>query len=69
MVVFNKYDYYTNLFCNYGPYIRNGEYYRLITSMFVHGDIFHLGFNMYALYVIGKQVESYFGKFKYCGYY
>ena len=65
MVVFNKYDYYTNLFCNYGPYIRNGEYYRLITSMFVHGDIFHLGFNMYALYVIGKQVESYFGKFKY----
>lgn len=65
MIISNKYDYYADLLCNYGPYIRDGEYYRLITSMFVHGDILHLGFNMYALYIIGKQVESYLGKYKF----
>lgn len=41
------------------------EYYRLITSAFTHYDIFHLLFNMYALYVIGAQIESFFGKTKY----
>lgn len=65
MVLSGKYDFLSNLLCNYGPYIRNGEYYRLISSMFVHGDILHIGFNMYALYVIGRQVESYMGRFKY----
>ena len=45
--------------------IRDGEYYRLITSMFVHGGIIHLLCNMYCLYVIGPQVESFFGHAKY----
>lgn len=43
----------------------NGEYYRIITAAFTHYDIFHLLFNMYALYVIGSQIESFFGKKKY----
>ena len=43
----------------------NGEYYRLITSAFLHGGIFHIAFNMYALYIIGPQLESFLGKFKY----
>lgn len=38
--------------------------YRLITSMFLHADIFHIFFNMYALYVTGTQVERYYGKKK-----
>lgn len=42
-----------------------GEYYRLILSMFLHIGIFHLIFNMYALYVVGSQIESYFGKWKF----
>ena len=33
--------------------------------MFLHADITHLLFNMYALYVIGSQIESFFNKFKY----
>lgn len=41
------------------------EYYRMITSAFAHYDIFHLLFNMYALHVIGAQIESFFGKIKY----
>lgn len=42
-----------------------GEYFRLITCSFLHIGIFHLLFNMYALYVIGSQAESFFGKIKY----
>ena len=52
-------------FCMHGPSIRSGEYYRLITSCFLHGNIMHLFFNMYALYVIGSQIENYFGRIKY----
>jgi rhomboid protease GluP len=43
-----------------GP-IRNGEYYRLFTSMFLHLDLAHIAFNGYALYIIGRDVESLFG--------
>lgn len=41
------------------------ELYRLITSMFLHAGIIHLAFNMYALYILGPQLESFFGKIKY----
>ena len=46
-------------------YVVNGEYYRLITGIFMHGGILHLLFNMYALYIIGMQLESFVGKVKY----
>lgn len=45
--------------------VQNGEYYRLLTSMFMHAGFMHLLFNMYALYIIGPQVERYYGKTKY----
>lgn len=39
---------------------RNGEWYRFITSGFIHGSWFHLGINMFVLYEFGKYVEQYF---------
>ena len=51
--------------CVWGPAIRKGEYYRLFTGIFLHGGLLHLAFNSYALYVIGSQIESYLGKWKY----
>lgn len=36
------------------------EYYRLLTSGFIHADWMHLFFNMFALYIFGKQVETVF---------
>lgn len=45
--------------------VRNGEVYRLLTSTFMHASILHLVFNMYALFVIGKQVETFLGKSKF----
>ena len=42
-----------------------GEIFRLITSTFLHASLLHLLFNMYALYIIGNQLESYIGKIKF----
>jgi rhomboid protease GluP len=53
----------------YAPLIHVGEYYRLITDGFVHIGFLHLFFNMYALYIIGSQIESFYGHFKYLGIY
>ncbi len=53
----------------YGPSIRMGEYYRLITGAFIHGGFFHLFFNMYALWIIGTQLESFIGKWRYLAVY
>lgn len=41
------------------------DYHRLITAAFAHYDPFHLAFNMYALYIVGSQIESFYGKKKY----
>ena len=38
---------------------------RVVTSMFLHGGIIHLGLNMYCLYILGTQLESFYGKIKY----
>lgn len=46
---------------NYGPLTRGGEWWRLATSMFVHGGLMHLGVNMYSLYAVGRTVERIFG--------
>ena len=50
---------------NYGQMHRKMEFTRVIISMFLHGNVLHLLFNMYALYVLGSQIESFFGKIKY----
>lgn len=50
---------------SYPNLIREGEYYRLLTSAFLHIGFLHFLFNNYALYVIGSQLESFFGKTKY----
>lgn len=41
--------------------IRNGEYYRLLTSNFLHADIGHLFVNMFSLYNIGPTTVLVFG--------
>ena len=41
----------------YTPYVRQGQYYRLFTAMFLHFGIYHLLFNMYALSVLGPAVD------------
>jgi rhomboid protease GluP len=42
-------------------YIMMGQIWRLVTPMLLHGSILHIGFNMYALVVIGSELERRFG--------
>lgn len=41
------------------------EPYQLITHMFMHGDLTHLLFNMFTLYMLGTQVETQLGEKKF----
>ncbi|TFG16017.1 MAG: rhomboid family intramembrane serine protease [Promethearchaeota archaeon] len=43
----------------------NEEYYRLLTSMFLHADIMHIFSNMVALLFFGTAVENNYSKFEY----
>ena len=43
----------------------NDEWYRLVTSMFLHGSIVHLAFNMFALFWLGTVVEQALGTWRY----
>ncbi len=38
-----------------------GQWWRLITPVFLHASLLHIGFNMYALYVLGPELERHFG--------
>lgn len=62
---FDKSSMLINNFALYAPYVRGGDYYRLISSAFLHVSLFHLLVNMYSLYIIGSQIENFFGKTKY----
>jgi len=46
-------------------YIYQGEYWRLITPVFLHGSLTHIGFNMYALYALGPQMERFYGSWQF----
>lgn len=45
--------------------IISGQYWRLLTPMWLHGSITHIFFNMYALYVIGRGLEQQYGHLRY----
>lgn len=49
----------------YNPAIESGQYFRLLTCMFLHGGVIHIALNMYALYSIGPLVEKIYGRSKY----
>jgi membrane associated rhomboid family serine protease len=45
----------------YGAGVADGEWYRMITSAFLHAGLFHIGFNMWLLWVLGGALERYAG--------
>ena len=46
-----------------------GQYWRLFTAMFLHANVLHIAFNMYALYLFGYLVEGAFGKVRFIAIY
>jgi membrane associated rhomboid family serine protease len=49
----------------YGPLVAAGDWWRLVTAMFLHGGIAHIALNMLALWWIGGPVEEYLGRTRY----
>jgi membrane associated rhomboid family serine protease len=45
----------------YGPAVANGDWWRIVTSGFLHGGLLHILFNMYALYILGQLLEPSLG--------
>ncbi|MBW8011665.1 MAG: rhomboid family intramembrane serine protease [Chloroflexi bacterium] len=46
-----------------------GQYWRLFTPMLLHGNLLHIGFNMYALYILGPELERHFGHWQFLALY
>jgi membrane associated rhomboid family serine protease len=53
----------------FGPFVAEGEWYRLVTSGFLHNDLIHIGFNMFALYFLGRLLEPAIGTARFVGIY
>lgn len=52
-----------------GVAVADGEWYRMITSAFLHGSLIHLGFNMLMLWWFGQLLESMLGRARFLGVY
>lgn len=53
----------------FGPIVADGEWYRLLTYGFLHASLFHIGFNMFALYFLGRLLEPGIGTPRFLGVY
>lgn len=55
-----------DIFAYYGAkdnrLIAAGQYWRLLTPIFLHGNLLHFLFNMYALFQLGREVEAFMGQ-------
>jgi membrane associated rhomboid family serine protease len=53
------------------PYavVVQGEYWRLFTALFLHGGFLHLGFNLFALYILGPPLERAIGTTRFAACY
>ena len=45
--------------------VANGEYYRLLTSMFLHFGVVHLALNMWVLWLVGPSLERVLGRLRF----
>ncbi len=50
---------------NYGPLTLSGDWWRLITNIFIHFGIIHIAMNMYTFYMVGIYLEPLLGKKRY----
>jgi membrane associated rhomboid family serine protease len=53
----------------YNAAVYAGEWWRLVTGAFLHLNLIHIGFNMYALYLFGPQIERQTGSLAFAALY
>ncbi|WP_167880591.1 rhomboid family intramembrane serine protease [Nocardioides guangzhouensis] len=51
------------------PGVSDGAYHQLLTSTFLHVDVWHIGFNMLALWFLGPQLEMAIGRARFLALY
>jgi len=49
--------------------VAHGEWWRIVTSGFLHANLLHIGFNMYVLYILGLQLEPALGRVRFAAIY
>ena len=54
---------------NFGPDTLTGQWWRLLTYMFLHGGVMHIFFNMWCLWDLGQLCESLYGRWTYAAIY
>ena len=61
---------FTTDFATWGPPIwEDNEVWRIVTGGFLHANVLHIGFNMYLLWQLGKQIERVSGEVKFAAVY
>jgi rhomboid protease GluP len=50
---------------NFGPLTLGGQFWRILTSMFVHGGLIHVGANMWCLWNFGPLAERVYGRWRF----
>jgi membrane associated rhomboid family serine protease len=53
----------------FGPAVADGDYYRIITSGFLHAGLVHIALNMYILYIAGGLLERSIGSLRFVALY
>jgi len=53
----------------FGPFVSEGEVYRLVTSGFLHASLIHIGFNMLLLFFLGRLLEPALGTWRFLALY
>jgi rhomboid protease GluP len=49
--------------------ILRGEWWRFLTPVVLHGSLLHVGVNMYSLFILGPQLEAFYGHGRFLGLY
>jgi membrane associated rhomboid family serine protease len=49
----------------YGPLVADGEWWRIVSSGFLHAGLLHIAFNMYFLYFLGTMLEPEIGRLRF----
>lgn len=56
-------------FVLYGPWVADGDWWRLLTAAFLHASVLHIAFNMLALWWVGGPLEEAIGPWRYLAIY